>query len=270
VTDNQGATGKDTVTVIVNAAPNQAPTANAGPNQNITLPTNNITVVGSGSDPDGSIATYQWTIISGPSQYNIVSPTQAQTVINNLVQGTYQFQLTVTDNQGATGKDTMTVTVNAAPNQAPTANAGPDQNITLPTNSVTLAGSGADPDGSITAYRWRKISGPNSGSISNIYSATTTVSGLAQGVYKYELRVTDNNGAYGRDTVQVTVNPANIPPTANAGPNQNITLPNNSVTVSLINGVSFQVHHNTISFLLRCHKLRSIIWYRGLINSNLP
>ncbi len=92
------------------------------------------------------IASYQWTKISGPSQYNIVSPTQAQTVINNLVQGVYQFQLTVTDNLGATGIDTVKVTVNPA-NIPPTANAGPDQTITLPTNTVTLFGSGNDPDG---------------------------------------------------------------------------------------------------------------------------
>ena len=39
--------------------------------------------------------------------------TQAQTAVNNLVQGTYQFQLNVTDNQGATGTDTVVITVNA-------------------------------------------------------------------------------------------------------------------------------------------------------------
>ena len=232
VTDNLGATGSDTVVVTVNAAPNQAPTANAGANQNITLPTNTVTLLGSANDPDGTIASYSWSKISGPSQFTIVSPTQAQTVINNLVQGTYQFQLTVTDNMGSTATSSVTVTVNAAPNQLPIANAGLDQNITLPTNSVTLSGTGTDTDGTITAYRWRKISGPNSGSISNSNSAITTVTGLIQGVYQYELRVTDNNGAYGRDTMQVTVNPANIAPTANAGPNQNITLPNNSVSVS--------------------------------------
>src|SRR6476660_2431847 len=47
-----------------------------------------------------------------------------------------------------------------APNQPPTANAGQDQSITLPTNSVTLTGSGADKDGSISGYNWTKVSGP--------------------------------------------------------------------------------------------------------------
>ncbi|HMU46596.1 MAG TPA: hypothetical protein PKC72_09520, partial [Chitinophagaceae bacterium] len=42
------------------------------------------------------------------------------------------------------------------PNQSPTANAGPDQTITLPVNTVTVNGSGTDPDGTITAYLWTK------------------------------------------------------------------------------------------------------------------
>ncbi len=96
-----------------------------GSNQNITLPTNSLTLIGSGTDPDGTITAYQWTKIAGPTSFTIVSPTQASTVINSLVQGVYQFELRVTDNSGAFGRDTVVVTVNAAiPNQTPTANAG--------------------------------------------------------------------------------------------------------------------------------------------------
>ena len=54
---------------------------------------------------------------------------QHTTTLTNLVQGTYVFRLTVTDNSGATATDDVTVTVNAAANQPPTANAG--NNITL-------------------------------------------------------------------------------------------------------------------------------------------
>ena len=50
---------------------------------------------------------------------------------------------------------------------------------------------------------WTKISGPTAGTITNPNSATTTVTGMVQGVYSFELRVTDNNGAFGRDTMQV-------------------------------------------------------------------
>ncbi len=91
---------------------NKAPTANAGANQTIALPVNTVTLNGTGTDADGTVASYLWTYISGPTTYAIATPSQAQTTINNLVQGTYQFALQVTDNQGATGKVTVTITVN--------------------------------------------------------------------------------------------------------------------------------------------------------------
>jgi len=242
VIDNGGASDVDTVTITVNAAvppPNQAPAANAGADQTITLPTSSVTLTGSGTDPDGSISTYQWTKIAGPTSFTIVSPTQAQTVINSLVQGVYQFELRVTDNGGAIDRDTVTVTVNAAVppvNQVPTANAGGNQTITLPTSSVTLTGSGTDPDGTITAYLWTKVSGPTSFNIVSPTQFQTVVNNLVQGVYQFELRITDNAGAFGRDTVMITVNAAvpqpNQAPTANAGANQTITLPTNSITAA--------------------------------------
>ena len=233
VTDNGGATGRDTMQVTVNPAPNIPPTANAGPDQTITLPTNSVNLTGTGNDPDGTVVAYLWTKISGPLAGIIANPTSATTSANSLVAGVYQFELKVTDNNGATGRDTMQVTVNPAPNIPPTANAGPDQTITLPVNSGILTGSGTDPDGTVTAYQWTKVSGPAVGAITNPSSATTAVTGLVAGIYQFELKVTDNNGATGRDTMQVTVNPApNIPPTANAGPDQSITLPTNSINLT--------------------------------------
>ena len=230
VIDNNGATGLDTVQVTVNAA-NLPPTANAGTDQSITLPVNSVTLSGSGTDPDGNIASYSWTKISGPASGTITNASSASTTVTGLVQGTYQFQLKVTDNNGATGTATVQIIVNAA-NIPPTANAGTDQSITLPTSTVSLSGSGTDTDGTISAYNWTKISGPASGTITSANSASTTVTGLVQGVYQFQLKVTDNNGATGLDTVQITVNAANIPPTANAGNDQTITLPTNSVSLT--------------------------------------
>ncbi|MDX1956232.1 MAG: GDSL-type esterase/lipase family protein [Chitinophagaceae bacterium] len=208
VIDNGGLSDKDTVQVTVNAAPNQAPTANAGPDRNITLPTNNTTLNGSGTDPDGSIASYQWSKIAGPGSFTINSPASAVTNITNLVQGVYLFELRVTDNGGLTDRDTVQVTVNAAvtpTNQAPVANAGNNLTITLPIHYSTLTGSGTDADGTVAAYAWRKISGPNEYTIVNASSAVTDVNSMVAGIYQYELRVTDNQGAYGYDTVSVTV-----------------------------------------------------------------
>ena len=91
-------------------------------------------------------------------------------------------------------------------NKAPLADAGTSKTITLPTNSVSIAGTGTDTDGTIVSYAWTKISGPTAGAIVSPTTATTTINSLTAGIYKYELKVIDNAGAVGHDTVQVTVN----------------------------------------------------------------
>ncbi len=232
VTDNSGAIDTDTIQVIVNPAANLSPTANAGLDVNITLPTNTTSLNGSGTDPDGTITAYQWTKIAGPVAGNISNATAAVTNATALVQGTYRFELRVTDNSGGIARDTVQVTVNAAANQAPTANGGLDANITLPTNTTSLNGSGTDADGTIVSYQWTKVAGPAAGNISNATAAVTSATALVQGVYRFELRVTDNSGAVDTDTMQVTVNAANQVPTANAGLNANITLPTNTTALN--------------------------------------
>ncbi|MBS1924844.1 MAG: tandem-95 repeat protein [Bacteroidetes bacterium] len=212
-------------------AANQVPIANAGNDISIQLPANSTTLVGSGTDADGTIASYQWTKISGPTAGTITNPTAATTTITGLVQGTYVFQLKVTDNIGAIATDNMTVTVLAA-NQPPVANAGNDKTIQLPTNSTTLTGSGTDADGTIASYLWTKISGPSGGTISSPNAATTSITGLVQGAYIYQLKVTDNKGATATDNVSISVNAANQPPSANAGNDITIQLPTNSTTLS--------------------------------------
>jgi hypothetical protein len=94
-------------------------------------------------------------------------------------------------------------------NQAPTANAGTDQSINLPANSVTLTGSGTDADGTIASYAWSKLSG-GAATITSPSSASTTVTGLAQGSYTFRLTVTDNGGATATDDVIINVN-ASVP-----------------------------------------------------------
>ncbi|MFL5772284.1 MAG: carbohydrate-binding protein, partial [Flavisolibacter sp.] len=94
---------------------NQLPVANAGNPQTITLPASSVSLTGTGSDADGTIAGYSWTQLSGPNTASITSSNSASTGVSGLVQGTYVFRLTVTDNQNATGISDVTITVNAAP-----------------------------------------------------------------------------------------------------------------------------------------------------------
>lgn len=115
-------------------------------------------------------------------------------------------------------------------NRPPVAVAGADEVTVLARDSVLLDGSASsDPDGSIVAWGWRKVSGPASFSLSHPAGAKTTAGALGEGVYLFELTVTDNGGAQDRDTVQVTVrrNGGNQPPVALAGADTTLTLPAN-------------------------------------------
>ena len=99
-----------------------------------------------------------------------------------------------------------------AANQPPVANAGNAITITLPTSSTTLnGGASTDADGTIASYAWTKIDGPAQFTIANAAAASTSVSNLVQGVYTFQLTVTDNGGASASATVTVTVNPGTVP-----------------------------------------------------------
>ncbi len=92
-------------------------------------------------------------------------------------------------------------------NLPPIATAGNDQNITLPTTTVSLDGSGSDLDGTIVSYTWTKVSGTG-GAIQSPLLPDTDVTGLSQGIYIFQLAVTDNGGLVTTDQVEVTVSPS--------------------------------------------------------------
>lgn len=199
-TDNDGAFSTDQVTVTIQAS-NVAPTAYAGSDKNISLPVNSVALNGSlSSDPDGTISSYAWSKVSGGSA-TFNQPNNDVCNVINLTEGVYVFRLTVTDNSGATATDDVQVTVEAAANALPIADAGPDKAITLPTNSTTLDGTNSsDSDGTIASYSW---SGP--GTITNGTTASPTVSNLTAGVHAFTLTVTDNQGGVSTDSVDVIV-----------------------------------------------------------------
>ncbi|UII19713.1 PKD domain-containing protein [Fulvivirga ligni] len=234
VTDDEGESDYDDVQVTVISV-NANPTANAGINVTITLPTSTATLSGSGSDSDGSIVSYSWHRITGPTTFNITNDDTPTPTLTNLVEGTYNFRLTVTDDDNATGIDDVLIIVLPAPvNNPPVANAGPDKWITLPTNSTSFSGSATDSDGSITTYQWQKTAGPASFTLSGENTSTLTVSNLTEGTYTFRLTVTDNDGDQGTDLVSVTVNPTivNQAPEVSAGPDRNISLPQTSLALN--------------------------------------
>lgn len=184
---------------------NKPPVAIAGQDRMINLPIDTVLLDGSASnDPDGSITTWNWTKLSGPNSIMPVTSTPKIT-IKNLSAGIYQFELTVTDNGGLSGKDTVQVSVSGSTNRPPIANAGPDQTTVLPDNSVAVNGSATiDPDNNIISYLWVKLSGP-AANITNPNAVQTSITGLSLGAYQFELTVTDAGGLFSKDTVVINV-----------------------------------------------------------------
>jgi len=213
VTDDDNSSSADDVKITVLALPKVPPTANAGPDQMIVIAPVASAAVGTAqldgslsSDSDGTITGYSWAKISGPPSGIITSPAAVKTLATGLTQGVYEFELTVTDNDGLTGKDRVTVVVEVKSTQPPVSNAGTSKTITLPQNSVELDGSASsDPDGTIVSYSWAKTGGPTSGVINSPTAPKTIVSGLTAGTHQYELTVTDNDNLTNKSQVLVVV-----------------------------------------------------------------
>jgi hypothetical protein len=91
-------------------------------------------------------------------------------------------------------------------NRIPVADAGRDTIADATTTTVVLDGSASyDADGSIVAYNWEQLSGPNKATFSNAGGASNVASNLIPGIYRFNLRVTDNGAANARAEKKVMV-----------------------------------------------------------------
>lgn len=95
-----------------------------------------------------------------------------------------------------------------ASNRSPSATAGEAQTVDAGV-TVTLAGSGADPDGTISGYAWSQTGGPDV-TLGDADTDTATFEAPsvdAASELTFKLTVTDDEGATATDTVTVTVAP---------------------------------------------------------------
>ena len=183
VTDNSGSTSTSTLTLNV-TDPN--PIANAGNDQTQTYAANTswpkqFNLTGSGTDQSGgSISAYSWRIITNPGNAaSLVSPTSQNTAVSISTFGTYTFGLIVTDNNGNTSSED-TVQIQLISDAPPTVTlAISTNNITLPTNSVTLTATTSSDVTSLDIIETNGNGGYTVTPVSNgPISWTRTISGL--------------------------------------------------------------------------------------------
>jgi len=138
-------------------------------------------------------------------------------------------------------------------NRAPTANAGTAQTVNE-FDVVTLNGSGSDPNGDAITYSWTQQSGTGVTLSSTTVAAPTfdapdVTAVNTPEVLRFQLTVSDGSLS-GSSTVDITVNDngqgINSPPTADAGPDQNVA---EAVTVNLAGSGSDPDPADTITYL---------------------
>jgi RHS repeat-associated protein len=205
---------------------NRPPIVDAGGDQSITLPTNSVSLNGTASDdglPQGSVLQLAWSMVSGPGSVVFSDPTKAISTATFTTAGEYVLKLTASDGQ-LSASDTLIVTV-VPDNKPPTVDAGPDQTIEIPEPAL-LKGVITDdgrPTGVTVTSTWSVSSGPGSVVFGNASAPVTTASFTVPGLYTLKLTASDTEFTVS-DEMQVTVL-LNLPPTANAGPDQEIILP---------------------------------------------
>lgn len=101
---------------------------------------------------------------------------------------------------------------------------------------MTLNGSQSTDDREIVAWEWTKDSSDVSKAVDmqNTRTPYLELSNLEEGIYTFELKVTDASNQSSTAKVHVFVKaPTNLPPVANAGQNFTVNLPQ---TWALLNG----------------------------------
>ncbi len=197
-------------------------TAQAGPDQELCGNASTTLAGNAVAAP----ATGTWSVVSGSA--TIANPNNPATSVSNLPFGVTVLQWTVGNGPCGTSNDQVSIS-RFDPNN-PVANAGPDQEICVPVvaNQVTMAGS------SITAPAtgtWSIVSG--GGTIANVNSPTTTITGLNIGVNVFRWTVNNGPCPTGITTDEVTVLVFdNANPAANAGPDQSLCTVDGTVTMA--------------------------------------
>ena len=172
----------------------------------------------SADDVDTATADLTWTISGGTdaSEFSLTttgvlsfaSSRDFETPDDANGDGVYAVAVRVSDG-GRTDSADLTVTLTNV-NEAPTADAGADQENVTQGDTVTLNGSGADPDaGEVFSFAWVQTSGATvtlSDTAAAIPTFTAPTGQTSDVELIFTLRVTDDEGLFAEDSVTVRTN----------------------------------------------------------------
>jgi hypothetical protein len=209
VTDNDGLSSAPDTVILTTT--NHVPVANAGIDINM-LANHSVQLGGSGTDMDGDVLTYSWTIVSAPTGSSAVfsNPNITNPTFTPDKKGEYTLSLVVSDGEASSLADTLNV--NAMNNQ-PVSNAGADQIVHYANRMVQVNGnSSSDIDGDSLTYEWSVTSRPV-GSTAALTSSTIvnpTITLDKPGTYVLNLVVSDGSVNSGIDSITLTTSSATI------------------------------------------------------------
>lgn len=207
VRDPYGGEDSDNVQVTV-VSDNARASSDAGADQTVDEQTE-VTLTGSGSDPDSEELTYSWKQVAGEAvdlsstdqpEPSFVAPVVANGKVKVLV-----FELRVADENGHPSKDTTRVTVLPV-NSPPVVDAGSDNKVDIGA-IVALSGSATDEDDDPVTFLWNQLEGP-SVVLSTTTDADTSFTApkvSVDTVLTFQLIANDGQADSEPDTVDITV-----------------------------------------------------------------
>ncbi|MEQ3695878.1 MAG: PKD domain-containing protein [Pseudomonadales bacterium] len=237
-------------TVVLSSA-DQPPTANAGSDQSVTSGTQ-VSLDGSQSiDPEGSVLSYQWDFISLPvgSGAQLSDSANVQPTFTADVAGDFVVQLTVTDANGQTSRDTVVIR-DTSKNTMPVAAAGPDLQVDLGKNVVLDGSSSSDADGDTLSYSWALMSRP-SGSSAQLNDANTASPNFTpdvEGDFVFQLVVSDGQSVSIPDVVMVHDTERNLAPSASFSFGYNSADPYTGLPITLNGSSSSDPNGDSLSY----------------------
>ncbi|XP_070161283.1 dyslexia-associated protein KIAA0319 [Polyergus mexicanus] len=180
---------------------------------------------------------YAWSLLSQPEGHTGTMTDQNRVTVklSNLSEGLYTFKVAVSS-PNAYGEAYANVSVLPPKriNQAPIAIITPaSQIVKLPNTGAVLDGSNSKDDDRVISYHWELQQGPIGYQPNLVDTPTLQLNNLIAGNYTFKLTVEDSDHVTNSTSANITVlKVIDYPPSANAGQDVIIYLPQNTLTLN--------------------------------------